>query len=87
MNKNIFTDNLSPEQTNKEKAFKNIDHAFLKRFIETRFPIYKTDVVLKVAEFWEELPEHQKEYDHYASKLSNADIDLLIEGIKASFKE
>jgi hypothetical protein len=87
VSKGMLANNLSPDQAEKEKAPKSIDHVFLRRFIESRFPIYKTDIVLKVAEYWEELPEHQREYDRYAGKLSMADIDLLIEGIKASFKE
>ena len=87
MNEGIFGDNLIAKEATKENEPKNIDRVFLRNFIETRFPVYKTDIVLKVAEFWEELPEHQREYDHYARKLSNTDIDLLIEGIRASFKE
>ena len=83
----LFKDNSTTEQSANEKAHKSIDHALLRKFIETRFPVYKTDIVLKVAEFWEELPEHQREYDHYASKLSNSDIDLLIDGIRASVRE
>ena len=80
----VFDDDLSPELIPKKKTSETIDYTILKRFIESKFPIYKTDMILKVAEYWKNLPNHQTEYDYYAGRLSDEDLDLLFEGIKIS---
>ena len=80
----IFDDDLSPELAAKKKKNQIIDHNVLRRFIETNFPIYKTATILKIAELWKSLPEHEAEYNYYANRVSNEDLSLLFEGMQAS---
>jgi xylose isomerase len=75
--------NSSPEQTLK-KAEKMVDYKILTEYVKSNYPIWKTDRVLKVVESWKNLPNSQSQFNHYASKLSSADLDRLFEGINAS---
>lgn len=72
------------DQMEPKKKLQYFDYGKLELFIDTNFPVYKREKVLKVAEYWYKLPTHQSEYDFYARRLSSKDINLLIEGIKTS---
>jgi hypothetical protein len=78
------TDNDFYHQLEIKKSRQYLDYGQLRLFIETNFPVYKREKVLKVAEYWRKLPAHQSEYGYYARRLSSKDINLLMEGIKTS---
>jgi hypothetical protein len=83
----IYDDDLSPSLKSVKRRDHQIDYDALRRFIETNFPIYKTETLLKVAECLENQSESQKEYHQYVDQLSDKDVNLLISGIKASLAE
>jgi hypothetical protein len=84
MSEEILDEYLSPELKPKKTKEKIIDYKSLTRFIESNFPISKTDYLLKVVESWKNLPQYQTQFNHYVSKLSNDDLNRLFEGINAS---
>jgi hypothetical protein len=86
MNFEIDDKDLSPYLTTKKKKNQNIDYIMLRRFIETNFPIYKTDNILKIAELWKKLPENEAEYNYCVRRVSNEDLSLLLEGMQSSIK-
>ena len=75
---------LSPELKPKKTKEKIVDYQALTHFIKSNFPISKTDYILKVVESLKDQSNYENQYNQYISKLSNDDIDLLFEGIKAS---
>lgn len=86
MNFEIDDKDLSPSLTTKKKKNQNIDYIMLRRFIETNFPIYKTDTILKIAELWKNLPENEAEYNYCVRRVSNEDLSLLLEGMQSSIE-
>jgi hypothetical protein len=86
VNFEIDDKDLSPSLTTKKKKNQNIDYIMLRRFIETNFPIYKTDTILKIAELWKNLPENEAEYNYCVRRVSNEDLSLLLEGMQSSIE-
>jgi len=79
-----FDEYLSPELKPKKTKEKIVDYQALTHFIKSNFPISKTDYILKVVESLKAQSNYENQFNQYVSKLSNNDIDLLLEGIKAS---
>jgi hypothetical protein len=67
-----------------KKTEKVVNYRALTDFIKSNYPVWKTDRILKVVESWKNLPKDQAQFNHYASKLSNDDLNRLFEGINAS---
>jgi len=84
MSDEILDEYLSPELKPKKTKEKIVDYQTLTHFIKSHFPISKTDYILKVVENLKDHPDYQTQSNKYVNKLSNDDIDLLFEGIKAS---
>jgi hypothetical protein len=80
----ISDDDLSPELRPKKAKEKSVDYQALTYFIKSNFPINKTDYVLKAVENLKNSPNFQTQGNQYVGKLSNDDLNLLFEGIKAS---
>jgi hypothetical protein len=83
----IFDDDLSPSLKSVKRRDPRIDYDALRRFVETNFPIYKTETLLKVAECLANQSESQAECRQYVDQLSDKDVNLLISGIKASLED
>lgn len=79
-----FDEYLSPELKPKKTKEKIVDYQALTQFIKSNFPIGKTEYILKVVERLKAQSNYDNQFNQYVSKLSNNDIDLLFEGIKAS---
>ena len=84
MSKENFDEYLNSELQPKEAKEKIVDYKALTRFIKSKFPISKTGYVLNLVECWKNLPKYQTEYNQYVRKLSNDDLNMLLEGINAS---
>jgi Leucine-rich repeat (LRR) protein len=80
----ILDEYLSPELKPKNAKEKIVDYQTLTHFIKSHFPISKTDFILKAVESLKDQTSNNTQFNKYVSKLSNDDIDLLFEGIKAS---
>jgi hypothetical protein len=76
-------ENLKTERK-PEKTEKVVNYQVLTEFVKSNYPVWKTDRILKVVESWKNLPKDQAQFNHYASKLSNDDLNRLFEGINAS---
>ena len=84
MSEDIFDEYLSSELKPKKPKEKTVDYQALTHFVKNNFPISKTDYILKVIESLRNQSNYKTQFNQYVNKLSNADIDLLFEGIKAS---
>jgi hypothetical protein len=80
----VFDDDLGPELRPTKTKEKTIDYQALTYYIRSNFPISKSDYILKVVETLKNSPNHQTQFNLYAGKLSNDDLNRLFEGIKAS---
>ena len=84
MSDEILDEYLSSELKPKKAKEKVLDYQALTHFIKSNFPISKTDDILKAVESLKDQSNYSPQFNKYVSKLSNDDIDLLFEGIKAS---
>ena len=84
MSEEILDEYLSSELKPKKAKEKSVDYQALTHFIKSNFPISKTDYILKVVESLKNQSNQKTQFNQYVTKLSNNDIDLLFEGIKAS---
>jgi len=84
MSEEILDEYLGPELKPKKAKEKVVDYQALNFFIKSNFPISKTDYILKVVQSLKNQPNSNTQFNQYVMKLSDHDIDLLFEGIKAS---
>jgi hypothetical protein len=84
MSEEIRDQDLGPELRPKKAKEKIVDYQALASFIRSNFPISKTDYILKMIESMKDSPNYQTQYNRYADKLSNDDLNKLFDGINAS---
>jgi len=84
MSDEILDEYLSSELKPKKTKEKIVDYQALTHFIKSNFPISKTDDILKAVESLKNQSNQKTQFNQCVNKLSNNDIDLLFEGIKAS---